>query len=80
MQDAETHCVVAVRVTGSDVGVGRCSQADCPRVRHDMENRSSPGYMATDRATDGAWREVAATRSDARPELQDLTIRARNAR
>ena len=45
-----------------------------------MENRSSPGYMATDRATDGAWREVAATRSDARPELQDLTIRARNAR
>jgi Ca-activated chloride channel homolog len=47
------------------------------RIRDDLETRYSLGYLSSDMTTDGAWRSVAVTLSDARPELQKLTIRAR---
>jgi Ca-activated chloride channel family protein len=47
------------------------------QIRDEMENRYSLGYVSSDPTTDGAWREVAVTLSDARPELEDFTIRAR---
>jgi Ca-activated chloride channel family protein len=47
------------------------------QIRDEMENRYSLGYVSSDTTTDGEWREVAVTLSDARPELEVFTIRAR---
>jgi VWFA-related protein len=47
------------------------------QIRDDLETRYSLGYVSSDMATDGAWRSVSVTLSDARPDLQELTIRVR---
>jgi Ca-activated chloride channel family protein len=47
------------------------------QIRDDLDTRYSLGYVSSDMTTDGAWRSVAVTLSDARPELRELTIRAR---
>jgi Ca-activated chloride channel family protein len=47
------------------------------QIRNDLDTRYSLGYVSSDVAADGAWRSVSVTLSDARPELQELTIHAR---
>ena len=47
------------------------------QIRDEMSTRYSLGYVSSDPATDGAWRQVTVTLSESRPELQHLTIRAR---
>ncbi len=47
------------------------------QIRDEMSTRYSLGYVSSDLATDGAWRQVTVTLSEARPELQHLTIRSR---
>lgn len=47
------------------------------QIRDEMSTRYSLGYVSSDPATDGAWRQVTVTLSESRPELQQLTIRAR---
>ncbi len=47
------------------------------RIREEMTSRYSLGYVSSDRTSDGAWRRVTVRLSDSRPDLQDVTIRAR---
>ena len=47
------------------------------QIRDEMSTRYSLGYVSSDPATDGAWRQVTVTLSESRPELQQLTIRTR---
>lgn len=47
------------------------------QIRDEMSTRYSLGYVSSDPATDGAWRQVTVTLSESRPELQQLTIPAR---
>ena len=47
------------------------------QIRGELEARYSLGYVSTDRATDGAWREVKVSLRGGRPALDDARIRAR---
>ena len=47
------------------------------QIREELEARYSLGYVSTDRATDGAWREVTVSLRGERPELENASIRAR---
>ena len=47
------------------------------QIRAELAARYSLGYVSTNPTTDGAWRRVTVRFSDSRPELADVSIRAR---
>ena len=47
------------------------------QIRAELAARYSLGYVSTNPTTDGAWRRVTVRFSESRPELADVSIRAR---
>ena len=47
------------------------------QIRDELAARYSLGYVSTNPATDGSWRSVTVRVADSRPDLADVSIRAR---